>query len=145
MMELGHWEIDSNLLVESINPIDFFGFVYKITRLDTGRIYIGRKQLIFTRRIKVSGRKNRKHVKKESDWKTYTGSCKELNQEISTLGKDKFEFKILKCCKTKRELGYLETKIQFENDVLTSRFDNGLRKYYNSNIMNRWFADEKKE
>ena len=144
-MELGHWVIDSELLIESIDPIDFFGFVYKITRLDTGRTYIGRKQLVFTRRIKVSGRKNRKHIKKESDWKTYTGSCKELNQEISTLGKDKFEFKILKFCKTKRELGYLETKIQFENDVLTSRFDNGLRKYYNSNIMNRWFADEKKE
>lgn len=144
-MELGHWTIDYKLLKETFDPTDFFGFVYKIIRVDTGRSYIGKKQLIFTRRIKVSGRKNRKHVKRESDWKTYTGSCKELNAEISTLGKDKFEFKILKFCETKRELGYLETKIQFENDVLTSKFEDGLRKFYNSNIMNRWFADEKKE
>ena len=95
-MELGHWTIDYKLLKETFDPTDFFGFVYKIIRVDTGRSYIGKKQLIFTRRIKVSGRKNRKHVKRESDWKTYTGSCKELNAEISTLGKDKFEFKILK-------------------------------------------------
>ena len=111
-MELGHWTIDYKLLKETFDPTDFFGFVYKIIRVDTGRSYIGKKQLIFTRRIKVSGRKNRKHVKRESDWKTYTGSCKELNAEISTLGKDKFEFKILKFCETKRDLGYLETKIK---------------------------------
>ena len=92
----GHWKPDLNQLGENFDPTTFFGFVYRITRQDSGRSYIGKKQMVFTERRKVKGRVNRKHVKKESDWKTYTGSCNELNQEIEELGKDKFDFKILK-------------------------------------------------
>ena len=83
MNDFGHW--NSTLLTEDFDPTAFFGFVYRIVRKDTGRSYIGKKQLIFTRRMKVKGRKNRKHVKKESDWKDYTGSCDELNTEIKIL------------------------------------------------------------
>ena len=93
MNDFGHW--NSTLLTEDFDPTAFFGFVYRIVRKDTGRSYIGKKQLIFTRRMKVKGRKNRKHVKKESDWKDYTGSCDELNTEIKILGKEEFEFEIL--------------------------------------------------
>ena len=148
-MELGHWTLEDKYVYhrtvrmnEEIQPSDYFGFVYRITRKDTDRSYIGKKQLIFTRRKKVKGRVNRKHVKKESDWKEYTGSCDELNQEIETLGKEGFDFEILKFCKTKSELGYTETEYQFKEDVLTSTFPDGERKYYNSNIMNRWFAKD---
>ena len=105
MIDTGHWTHDYNLLGESFNPINFFGFVYRITRKDTGRSYIGKKQLIYTNRKKVAGRTNRKHVKKESDWKKYTGSCDELNHEIEHLGKVGFSVEILKFCHTKRDLG----------------------------------------
>ena len=149
LVELGHWILIDKYVYhrtvrmnEDIQPTDYFGFVYRITQKETGRSYIGKKQLIFTRRKKVKGRINRKHVKKESDWKEYTGSCDELNQEIKTLGKERFDFEILKFCKTKSELGYTETEYQFKEDVLTSIFPDGERKYYNSNIMNRWFAKE---
>jgi len=148
-MELGHWTLEDKYVYhrtvrmnEEIQPSDYFGFVYRITRKDTDRSYIGKKQLVFTRRKKVKGRVNRKHVKKESDWKEYTGSCDELNQEIETLGKEGFDFEILKFCKTKSELGYTETEYQFKEDVLTSTFPDGERKYYNSNIMNRWFVKD---
>ena len=149
MMELqeGHWTITDVHYVHNLvrmnedwKPLDYFGFVYRITRIDTGRSYIGKKQLIFTRRKKIKGRVNRKHVKKESDWKVYTGSCEELNQEIKTLGKERFRFEILKFCKTKSELGYKETEYQFKEDVLTAILPDCTRKYYNSNIMNRSFA-----
>ena len=140
MSDFGHW--DSNLLTEDFDPMNFFGFVYRITRRDTGRSYIGKKQIVFTRRIKVKGRKNRKHVKKESDWKSYTGSCDELNSEIKNIGKEGFEFEILKFCETKGDLGYTETMYQFKEEVLDMKFPNGTRKYYNSNIMNRWFSKE---
>ena len=140
MNDFGHWS--SNLLTEDFDPMNFFGFVYRITRRDTGRSYIGKKQIVFTRRIKVKGRKNRKHVKKESDWKSYTGSCDELNSEIKNIGKEGFEFEILKFCLTKGELGYTETMYQFKEEVLDMKFPNGTRKYYNSNIMNRWFSKE---
>ena len=113
--------------------------MYRITNEESNRSYIGRKQLTSTRRKKVKGRVNRKITRKESNWKEYTGSCDELNEEINTIGKDKFKFEILKLCKTKGELGYWETKLQFNEDVLHSRFPDGTRKYYNSNIMNRWF------
>jgi hypothetical protein len=140
MNDFGHWS--STLLTENFEPMNFFGFVYRITRKDTGRSYIGKKQIVFTRRIKVKGRKNRKHVKKESDWKSYTGSCIELNSEIEKLGKEKFKFEVLKFCLTKGELGYTETMYQFKEEVLDMKFPNGTRKYYNSNIMNRWFSKE---
>ena len=136
-MDYGHWitEID-------FEPSEWFGFVYEITHIETGRSYIGRKQFTFTNRKRVKGRKNRKKVIKESDWKTYTGSCNELNEEITEVGKEKYKFVITKLCKTKRELGYAETELQIKNDVLTSKFPDGNRKYYNSNIMNRWFAEK---
>ena len=136
-MDYGHWitEID-------FEPSEWFGFVYEITHVETGRSYIGRKQFNFTNRKRVKGRKNRKKVIKESDWKTYTGSCKELNEEITEVGKEKYKFVITKLCKTKRELGYTETELQIKNDVLTSKFPDGNRKYYNLNIMNRWFAEK---
>ena len=76
----------------------------------------------------------------ESNWKEYTGSCDELNEEIGLLGKEAFNFDILKFCLTKGELGYTETSYQFKEDVLDARFPDGTRKYYNSNIMNRWFV-----
>ena len=145
MTDTGHWTPNLNQLGEDFNPMDFFGFVYRIIRKDTGRSYIGKKQLIYTTRKKVAGRTNRKHVKKESDWKEYTGSCDELNQEIAQLGKGDFSFEILKFCLTKQDLGYTETMYQFNEDVLDARMSDGTRKYYNSNIMNRWFVREKYE
>ena len=135
-MDYGHW------ITENFEPDEWFGFVYEITHIETGRTYIGRKQLRYTNRKKVAGRKNRKKVIKESDWKTYTGSCKELNEEITEIGKEQYKFVIIKLCKTKRELGYTETELQIKNDVLTSKFSDGIRKYYNSNIMNRWFTEK---
>ena len=108
-MDYGHWitEID-------FEPSELFGFVYEIIHKESGRTYIGKKQLRYTNRKKVTGRKNRKKVIKESDWKTYTGSCKELNEEITEIGKEQYKFVIIKLCKTKRELGYTETELQID-------------------------------
>ena len=142
MIDTGHWNPNLNQLGEDFDPMNFFGFIYRITHKVSGRSYIGKKQLVFTERRKVKGRTNRKHVKKESDWKTYTGSCIELNEEIEKFGKEAFDFEILKFCHNKRDLGYTETKFQFVENVLEEKFSNGERKYYNSNIMNRWFVKE---
>lgn len=118
---LGHW------LTENVGDLDsdIFGFVYLITNLESGRKYLGKKRLKFTRRKKVAGRKNRKTIIKESDWKEYTGSCNALNEDIARLGKDKFKFEILRWCRSKGECSYWETKLIFENDAL---LDNN---YYN--------------
>lgn len=111
---LGHW------LTENVDDLDSksFGFVYQITNLESGRKYLGKKRLKFTRRKKVTGRKNRKTVIKDSDWKDYTGSCDALNEDIDRLGKEKFKFEILKWCRSSGECNYWETKLIFENDAL---------------------------
>ena len=134
--DYGHW----NNLPDNFDPADWFGFVYCITRNDTQRKYIGKKQIHSYRRKKVKGRKNRKKVITEAKWRTYTGSCDELNEEIKILGKDKFTFEVLKLCKTKGELTYSEVEYQIKRDVLTSLLEDGSKEYYNSNIMSRWFS-----
>ena len=136
MSDYGHWQLS----VGEFNPDDYTGFVYRITRKDTQRQYIGKKIFYSTTRRKVAGRKNRKVVKKDSGWREYTGSCEELNAEIANLGKDQFVFEIIYAGKNKRDINYHETELQFKENVLTTLLEDGSRAYYNSNIMNRWYV-----
>jgi Putative endonuclease segE, GIY-YIG domain len=128
-MDLGHWifphEFDIN---------EWFGFIYKIVEINTSREYIGKKQFFSNRTKAVKGRKNRKHYRKESDWRTYTGSSKELNLNIEQTGKENYQFFILSLHKTKGSLHYREVELQVKLDVLRTRLTNGTRKYYNGNI-----------
>ena len=137
MNDLGHWKPDLDFSID-----DYFGFVYKITNIQTKRSYIGRKQFHSYIRKKIKGKKNRKKIVRESDWRSYTGSSEVLNEDISSMGKEKFTFTIIKLCVTKRDLGYYETWHQMTESVLDSKFPDGSRKYYNNNIMSRWFATE---
>ncbi len=137
MKDLGHWTPDLDFL-----PERYFGFVYRIIHKKTGKSYIGRKQFQSVTRKKVKGKKNRRKTVRESNWREYTGSCIPLNEEIEKLGKEAFTFQILRLCETKRELGYYETWYQFNENVLYEKFPDGSRKYYNNNIMSRWFAEK---
>jgi hypothetical protein len=128
-MDLGHWEFPHTFNIE-----DWFGFIYRIVELPTGREYIGKKQFYSNRTKIVKGRKNRKHYRKESDWKTYTSSSKELNASIILNGKENYKFLIVSLHKTKGSLHYKEVEMQISEDVLRKKLDNGLRKYYNGNI-----------
>ena len=115
MIDLGHWS--TSLILE--NDEIPYGFVYKITNLINNKKYIGKKQCkTVLKRQPLKGKKNKRHEQKETDWKTYTSSSRELNEDIIKYGKENFKFEIIKLCKTKFELAYLETKIQFEEEVL---------------------------
>ena len=117
---------------------DFYGFVYNITNLTNQRQYIGRKY--FWSHRKPPGKKRR--VKKESDWKKYYGSCPELKEEIERLGRQNFSRTILSLHKTGGKTNYEETRQLFTNNVLTESLDNGIPKYYNSNILSRYFRKD---
>lgn len=95
---------------------EYVGFVYEITNLITGRMYIGKKLFKFSRSKSVKGKKKR--VKIASDWKTYYGSNEELKQDVFKFGASKFKRKILRLCKTKGDCNYWEAKYQFEREVL---------------------------
>lgn len=121
-------------------PEGYFGFIYKITNIITGRSYIGKKQFLSYRSKKVKGKIRKKRYTKESDWKNYWGSCEELLAEIKESGTQNFRREIVKFCKTKGELTYSEVELQIKSDCLTALLEDGTRAYYNSNIMSRWFA-----
>jgi len=114
-MDLGHWILKEGV---SINK-DTFGFIYEIINTVNGRKYIGKKQCKSKlKRKPLKGRKNKRVEIKESDWKEYTSSSTELNEDIKKYGKDKFIFKILKTCGSKWELAYFEISEQIQNNVL---------------------------
>ena len=98
---------------------DNFGFVYEITDLDNGKKYIGKKWFWNTRkRPPLKGKTRKRIVKIESDWKDYFGSSDEVKSLVEESGRDRFDRKILRLCKTKGECTYFEAKLQFDNDVL---------------------------
>ena len=128
-MDTGHWEFPHNFEID-----DWFGFLYRITEISTGMEYVGKKQLHQHLRKTVKGRKNKKKVIKESDWKTYMGSSVRLNTSIATNGKDNYRFEIISLHKTRASLVYAEVKLQIMEDVLRTRLPNGARKSYNGLI-----------
>ena len=117
---------------------DFYGFVYLITNLSNQRLYIGRKVFWFHR--KPPGKKRR--VKKESDWKLYYGSSDELKEDVKLLGTHMFRREILSLHKSKGKTNFAETEALFKNNVLTESLPDGTPRYYNSNIMNRYYRKD---
>lgn len=115
-------------------PEDAIGFVYLIENLVSGRKYIGKKLLTFSKTsykvVKLkNGTKKRKKIKGrvESDWKEYYGSSDALLKDIELLGKDKFKREILYYCKSKAETSYIEMREQVLRKVLeTDDYYNGI-------------------
>tara|TARA_B100000927_G_scaffold8148_1_gene6616 strand:- start:4156 stop:4566 length:411 start_codon:yes stop_codon:yes gene_type:complete len=110
-------------------PEDYQGFVYEIVELDTGRKYIGKKNFWKPKTLPITKtRRRRVRTRTESDWKSYFGSSEKVNSLVESKGNEGFRKVILRLCKTKGEMSYFETKLQFDNDVLFN--DN----YYNEFI-----------
>jgi hypothetical protein len=128
---------------EDIQEAGYHGFVYLITNELTGQKYIGRKRM--TQRLTrppLKGRKNRRHYVKESNWRKYTGSCKQLNEDIKERGIQYFKFEILSFHCNQTELNYHEMAHQFLRNVLQARNENGDKMYYNDNIAQQFYSSE---
>ena len=117
---------------------DFFGFVYRITNLQNGRKYIGRKYFTQCRKLRGSRRKRTS----ESDWKTYYGSSKELTEDRKLLGSHCFKREIISLHRTKGQVNFEETKQLFLHNVLTETLDGKTPLYYNSNILGRYMRKD---
>lgn len=125
-MDLGHW--NTSLIIEEGNIP--YGFIYKITCIPSNKKYIGKKQCkSVLKRRPLKGKKNKRHEIIETDWKTYTSSSRELNEDILKYGIESFKFEILELCDSKFALAYREAKIQFDEEVL-------LRNDYYNGIIN---------
>jgi hypothetical protein len=75
-------------------------------------------------------------------WKNYYGSCPELKEDIKKLGKNKFQRTILSLHKTLGKTNYEETRLLFLNNVLTEALEDGCPRYYNSQILNRYYKKD---
>lgn len=126
------WVSDYDL-TELIN--DYYGFTYRISNNITGKMYIGRKY--FWSKTKD---KKGKRVMKESDWKSYWGSCPDLHIDIAKLGIENFSREIIGCYATIGQVNAAEIEEQFKHNVLYELFENGERAFYNNNIMSRYFV-----
>lgn len=125
---MSHWKNTP----DNIN--EYFGFVYLIIEVNTGKQYIGKKQFFSLRTKTIPGRKNKKHYQKESNWRTYTGSSKELNEAILLNGKQNYEFHILSLHKTRGGLAYRESELLILRNALKAMLPSGGRAYYNKTI-----------
>lgn len=123
-MELGHWFISENVVIDE----NTFGFIYEITNVLENKIYIGKKQCFSKiKRKPLKGKTRCRRDIKESNWKFYTSSSNDLNNDITRLGKENFTFKILKACSCKWELAYYEIKEQIDRNVLfKTEYYNGI-------------------
>lgn len=122
-------------------PLEYYGFVYRITVSDSedipkemrGKIYIGKKQFQYKRTKRISKKrrlvqKTKKRTEKvmvDSKWLSYFGSNKQLIEDVKTFGEQYFKREILHMCFTKPQLSYYEVKEQIEHEVLSTNSYNG--------------------
>jgi len=100
-------------------PGEYYGFVYIIENLLSGRKYIGKKFFWSIKRKQVN--KKRKSYKVESDWKEYWSSSDELKTDVENLGRENFRRTIIHLCPNKGTANYLEAKEQFTRSVLENK------------------------
>lgn len=79
--------------------------------------------------------RHKQFKKTESDWKTYTGSCIPLNEQIDK-GMD-YKKEIVLFCYNKKQLSYFENKLLYCNDVLENPKD-----FYNDCISGKYYATD---
>lgn len=123
------WTFDDQIFDETFIG-NYYGFVYLITNIISGKKYIGRKY--FYSKIKKQ--------QKDSNWRVYYGSSKNLLADITNLGKNNFKRQILSLHETRGDVNYWETKEQFNSNVLEAKNENGDRLFYNDNIISRYFV-----
>lgn len=125
-----HW----NSVVGSFDPANYEGFIYYVVDRASNKFYIGKKQFHSTTRKKIPGRKNRKVIKKESNWREYISSSSYLKDAIKEKGLSSFEFYIVDLYKTRGGLTYAEAYYQFLLQVMTKKDSAGNRVAYNAQI-----------
>ena len=120
-------------------PDDCVGFVYCITDTINNKRYIGKKLAKFkktkqkTVTLKSGGKKKKKITEYvDSDWREYFGSNNEIKKMIEEIGSAHLFREILIFCSTTGEMSYIESKYQFQYDVILNP-----SKWYNAYIMCR--------
>lgn len=114
------------------------GFVYLIID-DKGKKYIGKKafshrnKVALSKKARVGTRKRVEIRQKDSGWKNYWGSSKDLLAYIEQTGTENFQRHIIKLCENKQSLSYWEMHHMVLENVLFSD------DYWNGNVLGKFF------
>ena len=120
-------------------PPNTWGFLYVVSW--DGKYYIGQKSFWSVRNLKLSKKRSselysgrgakpkKERVQKESDWRTYKTSSKEVQELVKQYGESYFTWQILDFASTKSELNYKETQYILCNDCLRDQ-----------NCLNYWIS-----
>lgn len=104
-----------------------YAYIYLITNLLNNKIYVGKKQLNFYKKVALSKkekllpenkRKRYKIIVTDGGWEKYYGSSQELKEDIKKYGIDNFKKEILQEVYSKSEASYWEGYWQFHFKVL---------------------------
>ena len=129
-------------------PHETFGFIYITTHNPSGISYIGKKSLYHNVKRKLTKKELAEHtgrgrkpttevVQKESDWKTYYGSTKQIVELIKGGKQEEFTREILQFVFNKKLLTYYECKYLFINEVLEHP-----DKWYNDNLLGKFYTKD---
>jgi len=132
------WLWEGNHIKDEEVPENAVGFIYMIEHIPTGKYYIGKKNLKAKRTLPpLKGKKRKRKVIKESDWKKYMSSNQWIKEEVSNGGEENFKKKILQFCYSAKSLTYYELYWQFKYNVLAdenSHNDNLLGKFFRKDL-----------
>ena len=127
-------------------PEGTIGFIYKITNGKTGEYYIGKKNVLSTRKRKFGKKeislltdkrlKTYEMITSESDWKSYRSSNKQVQEWFKDKENDQLELRILRFCSSTKSLTYYELQEQFSHDVL------GDKRALNDNLLGKFFRKD---
>ena len=129
-------------------PQGTFGFIYITTHTSSGISYIGKKSLYHNVKRKLTKKELAEHtgrgrkpttevVQKESDWKTYYGSTKQIVELIKGGKQEDFTREILQFVFNKKLLTYHECKYLFSYGVLENP-----DKWMNDNILGKFYTKD---
>lgn len=137
-MTRGHWTEG-----EVPDPDNYFGFIYKIDDVTAGKSYIGRKQY-WKAKQGVKGCKSKVADRgsprwKEccwlpSGWESYKGSSKNLKDWMKKYPNHEYRYTILKNCRSRGVLSYMECKYLWDNRVLETVDEDGDYIFFNMQI-----------
>ena len=131
------WLWEGNHIKDDDIPKEAVGFIYMIQHIPTGKYYIGKKNLFSKRTLPpLKGKKRKRKVIKESDWKKYISSNQWIKEEVANGSELDFKKKILQFCYSAKALTYYELYWQFKYNVLAD--ENSL----NDNLLGKFFRKD---
>jgi len=140
---VSNWTFEGKDLVDDEIPEGSTAFLYLITHVESGRWYIGRKNLSrkVTKVVKTkTGIPKKKRSLVESDWKNYWSSSSYVKDLVAQEGADKFTREILIFVSTPAATIYGEEALLYMSG---SMFDPlCLNGHIRTKIMRKWFENK---